>query len=107
MRRRIELDFLAAEEAYRNEFNRFLWANANRFHSDKSAAALIAYRLGLIVASVKAVLTNYLLLAAKELKTHGNFKYGGCLNMKLKRKTPPLISITASKKFTRMVNRRN
>ncbi len=34
--------------------------------------------------AVKAVVTNYLQLAATELKKNGKFKLGGVLNMKLK-----------------------
>ena len=36
--------------------------------------------------AVKAVVTNYLQLAATELKKNGKFKLGGVLNMKLKKK---------------------
>ena len=36
--------------------------------------------------AVKAVVTNYMELAATELKKNGKFKLGGVLNMKLKKK---------------------
>ena len=36
--------------------------------------------------AVKAVVANYLQLAATELKKNGKFKFGGVLNMKLKKK---------------------
>merc|ERR1711957_385845 len=35
---------------------------------------------------VKAIVTNYMELAATELKKNGKFKLGGVLNMKLKKK---------------------
>ena len=36
--------------------------------------------------AAKAVVTNHLQLAATELKKNGRFKFGGVLNMKLKKK---------------------
>ena len=77
---------------------------------------------------VKAVITSYLELTASELKKNGVFKFGGCLNLKLKTKparparegvnpftkelcvfnakpVSKTIRALATKKFKEMINR--
>ena len=51
-----------------------------------AAFAKIAEGAELKAKVVKGVITNYLALAATELKKNGKFKLGGILNMKLKKK---------------------
>merc|ERR1719439_534203 len=51
-----------------------------------AAFSTVAEKAGLKNKDVKAVVTNYLELAASELKKNGTFKFGGCLNLKLKKK---------------------
>ena len=51
--------------------------------------SIVAARTGLPTMgpmSVKSIITNYMELAASELKKNGAFKIGGCLNLKLKTK---------------------
>merc|ERR1712071_418766 len=48
--------------------------------------AKIAESAELKQGKVKAIVTNYMALAATELKKNGKFKFGGVLNMKLKKK---------------------
>merc|ERR1719194_254970 len=48
-----------------------------------AAFSAVAEKAGL---KNKAVVTNYMELAASELKKNGTFKFGGCLNLKLKKK---------------------
>merc|ERR1712224_363557 len=50
------------------------------------AFSAVAEKSGLKPKEVKAVITNYVELAASELKKNGAFKIGGCLNLKLKKK---------------------
>merc|ERR1719446_1657659 len=50
------------------------------------AYSAVAEKTGLKAKDIKAVSEAYMELAAKELKKCGQFKYGGCLNMKLKKK---------------------
>ena len=50
------------------------------------AFSAVATKSGLKSKDVKAVIVNYMELAASELKTNGAFKVGGCLNLKLKKK---------------------
>merc|ERR1711939_752354 len=50
------------------------------------AFSAVAEKSGLKPKDVKAVITNYVELAASELKKTGAFKIGGCLNLKLKKK---------------------
>merc|ERR1712107_349661 len=50
------------------------------------AFSAVAEKSGLKSKDVKAVVTNYVELAASELKKNGSFKFGGCLNLKLKKK---------------------
>merc|ERR1712139_201023 len=50
------------------------------------AFSAVAEKSGLKAKDVKAVITNYVELAASELKKNGAFKIGGCLNLKLKKK---------------------
>merc|ERR1719463_965884 len=50
------------------------------------AFAAVAETTELKAKQVKAVVTSYLELAAGELKKNGKFKFGGVLNMKLKKK---------------------
>ena len=50
------------------------------------AFAQIAELSELKLKNVKAVVINYMELAAAELKKNGKFKLGGVLNMKLKKK---------------------
>merc|ERR1711976_207938 len=50
------------------------------------AFSAVAEKSGLKAKDVKAVITNYVELAASELKKNGTFKIGGCLNLKLKKK---------------------
>merc|ERR1712107_570381 len=50
------------------------------------AFSAVAEKSGLKSKDVKAVITNYVELAASELKKNGTFKIGGCLNLKLKKK---------------------
>merc|ERR1712072_400013 len=50
------------------------------------AFSAIAEKSGLKAKDVKVVVTNYMELAASELKKSGTFKIGGCLNLKLKKK---------------------
>merc|ERR1711990_771401 len=50
------------------------------------AFSAVAEKSGLKAKDVKAVVTNYMELAASELKKNGAFKIGGCLNLKLKKK---------------------
>merc|ERR1719183_430938 len=51
-----------------------------------AAFGAVAEKSGLKNKDVKAVVTNYMELAASELKKNGAFKFGGCLNLKLKKK---------------------
>merc|ERR1712227_366322 len=51
-----------------------------------AACSAVAEKTGLKGKDVKAVITTYLELAASELKKNGAFKFGGCLNLKLKKK---------------------
>merc|ERR1712232_1084545 len=51
-----------------------------------AAFAKVAEATELKPKQVKAVITNYLEIAAAELKKNGKFKLGGILNMKLKKK---------------------
>ena len=50
------------------------------------AFSAVAEKTGTKSKDVKAVITNYMELAASELKKNGAFKIGGCLNLKLKKK---------------------
>merc|ERR1711939_729557 len=50
------------------------------------AFAAVAEKTGTKAKDVKAIITNYVELAASELKKNGAFKIGGCLNLKLKKK---------------------
>merc|ERR1711976_972703 len=50
------------------------------------AFSAVAEKSGLKSKEVKAVVTNYMELAASELKKNGAFRIGGCLNLKLKKK---------------------
>merc|ERR1711881_285445 len=50
------------------------------------AFSAVAEKTGAKSKDVKAVITNYMELAASELKKNGAFKIGGCLNLKLKKK---------------------
>merc|ERR1712113_1005716 len=50
------------------------------------AFSAVAEKTGTKAKDVKAVVTNYMELAASELKKNGAFKIGGCLNLKLKKK---------------------
>merc|ERR1719174_904162 len=50
------------------------------------AFAAVAESVELKPKQVKSIITAYLDLAATELKKNGNFKLGGVLNMKLKKK---------------------
>merc|ERR1711907_379910 len=51
-----------------------------------AAFGAVAEKTGLKGKDVKAVVTTYIELAASELKKNGAFKFGGCLNLKLKKK---------------------
>ena len=51
-----------------------------------AAFSNVPEKAGLKNKDVKAVVTNYMELAASELKKNGTFKFGGCLNLKLKKK---------------------
>merc|ERR1712134_192498 len=51
-----------------------------------AAFSAVAEKSGLKNKDVKVVVTNYMELAASELKKNGSFKIGGCLNLKLKKK---------------------
>ena len=51
-----------------------------------AAFSAVATKSGLKSKDVKAVIVNYMELAASELKKNGAFKVGGCLNLKLKKK---------------------
>merc|ERR1719321_1364066 len=51
-----------------------------------AAYASISEKTGVAGKDVKAVVESIVELAAKELKSTGNFKLGGALNMKLKKK---------------------
>ena len=46
----------------------------------------VAEKIGTKSKDVKAVISNYMELAASELKKNGAFKIGGCLNLKFKTK---------------------
>merc|ERR1719240_2527282 len=50
------------------------------------AFAAVAESTELKPKQVKTVISSYCELAASELKKNGNFKFGGVLNMKLKKK---------------------
>merc|ERR1719310_1964890 len=50
------------------------------------AYSAVAEKTGLKAKDVKAISEAYIALAAAELKKSGQFKYGGALNMKLKKK---------------------
>merc|ERR1711907_84031 len=50
------------------------------------AFAAVAETTELKAKQVKATITSYVELAASELKKNGKFKFGGVLNMKLKKK---------------------
>merc|ERR1711991_916870 len=50
------------------------------------AFSLVAEKTGCKTKDVKAIITNYMELAASEVKKNGAFKVGGCLNLKLKKK---------------------
>merc|ERR1712178_103673 len=50
------------------------------------AFAAVAESTELKPKQVKTVITSYVELAASELKKNGSFKFGGVLNMKLKKK---------------------
>merc|ERR1712227_481499 len=50
------------------------------------AFSAVAEKTGLKAKDVKAVSEAYMALAAAELKKSGQFKFGGCLNMKLKKR---------------------
>merc|ERR1739841_77070 len=50
------------------------------------AFSAMGEKSGLKNKDVKAVVTTYMELAASELKKNGAFKFGGCLNLKLKKK---------------------
>ena len=47
-----------------------------------AAFGVVAEKTGVKGKDVKAVVTNYIELAASELKKNGAFKLGGCLNRK-------------------------
>merc|ERR550537_2187806 len=51
-----------------------------------AAFSVLAEKSGLKNKDVKAVVANYMELVASELKKNGKFKFGGCLNLKLKKK---------------------
>merc|ERR1712170_65509 len=51
-----------------------------------AAFSTVAEKTSLKNKDVKAVVTSYMELAASELKKNGTFKFGGCLNLKLKKK---------------------
>ena len=51
-----------------------------------AAFSAIAEKSGLKTKDVKAVVSTYMEVAATELKKNGKFKFGGCLNLKLKKK---------------------
>ena len=46
----------------------------------------VAEKTGTTRKDVKAVMANYVELAASELKKNGAFRFGGCFNLKLKKK---------------------
>ena len=58
-----------------------------------AAFSAVADKAGLKSKDVKAVVTAYMEVAATEIKKNGKFKFGGCLNLKLKKK-----SATAARK---------
>merc|ERR1711982_240442 len=64
------------------------------------AFSAVAEKTGLKGKDVKAVVTNYMELAASELKKNGKFKIGGCLNLKLKKK-PAVASRKGVNPFTK------
>merc|ERR1712080_552034 len=51
-----------------------------------AAFGAVAEKAGLKSKDVKVVVTTYMEMAATELKKNGKFKFGGCLNLKLKKK---------------------
>ena len=51
-----------------------------------AAIGAVAEKAGLKSKDVKAVVTAYMEVAATEIKKNGKFKFGGCLNLKLKKK---------------------
>ena len=51
-----------------------------------AAFSAVAEKTGFKTKDVKAVVTAYMEVAATEIKKNGKFKFGGCLNLKLKKK---------------------
>ena len=52
-----------------------------------AAFTCVAEKAGLKSKDVKAVVAAYMEVAATEIKKNGKFKFGGCLNLKLKKKS--------------------
>merc|ERR1719281_775376 len=59
---------------------------ANPSMTSSAAYSHVSEKTGVAGKDVRAVVESIVTLAAKELKSNGNFKLGGALNLKLKKK---------------------
>ena len=114
-----EAALAAASQAFNSRFN-FKFTAMSHSCAMRAISSRTSYEVGV----VKEIISAYLELAASELKLHGAFKFGGCINMKLKKqsiahklvnpvtqkpllKVKPVVKIQVKplKKFISMVNR--